>query len=97
MSEGISVTTRDEVIMVLRDQITRVGITDSSVKVLKVAVLAGVTKQVIVGKSKYQVVDWLNKQRRATGPDLWYIYEWVYNGDAGDEPDRFRGIKEVNF
>lgn len=71
-------STRDDVIKVLRDQITQVGLTDTSEKVLKVAVLAGVTKQIIVGKSKYQVVDWMNKQRRGTGPDLWYIYDDVY-------------------
>jgi hypothetical protein len=79
-------TSRDDVIATLRTEITKVGLTDTSEKVLKVAVLAGVTKQIIVGKSKYQVVDWMNKQRRQTGPDMWYVYDDVYTH-----------IKDVNF
>jgi len=87
-------TVRDDVITMLRNEITRVGITDTSEKVLKVAVLAGVTKQVITGKSKYQVVDWMNKQRRNTGPDMWFVYDEVY---CGDPTTGYEGIKDVMF
>lgn len=71
-------TSRDAVITTLRNEITKVGLTDTSEKTLKVAVLAGVTKQIILGKSKFQVVEWMNKQRRQTGQDMWYIYDDVY-------------------
>jgi len=87
-------TSRDEMIGILRKEITLVGITNTSEKVLKVAVLAGVAKQIIVGKSKYQVVDWMNKQRRSSGPDMWHVYDIVFNGDP---TTGYKGLTEVDF
>lgn len=70
---------RDELVVVLRNEIAAVGLTDCTEKVIKVGLLAGVTKRVIVGKTKYEIVGWLNKETRTLGNDVKHVAIDVYN------------------
>ena len=72
-------TSRDELVKILQEEIASVGITTTTEKVVKVALLAGVTKMVIVGRTKYEVVTWLNKQTRVLGTDVKHVATEVYN------------------
>ena len=72
-------TSRDELIVILQEQIASVGITNSVEKVVKVGLLTGVTKLVVTGRTKYEVVTWLNKQTRVLGADVKHVATEVYN------------------
>ena len=72
-------TTRDELVVTLQKEIASVGITNSVEKVVRVALLAGVTKMVITGRTKYEVVTWLNRQTRSLGWDVKHVATETYN------------------
>ena len=72
-------TPRDELITALYKEITNVGLTDTAEKVVKVQLLAGVTKMCINGKTKYDIVSALNKQTRLLGNDVKHVAIDVYN------------------
>lgn len=72
-------TTRDELVKILQNEIASVGITNTTEKVVKVSLLAGVTKMVITGRTKYDITLWLNRQTRTLGWDVKHVATDVYN------------------
>ena len=72
-------TNRDDLVGTLQGQIASVGLTNTTEKVVKVALLAGVTKMVITGKPKYDVVKWLNRQNQTLGWDVKVVVSEVYS------------------
>lgn len=71
-------TTRDDLVLTLQREIASVGLTNTTEKVVKVALLSGVTKMLVTGRPKYDIVKWLNKQNQTLGWDVKTVVSEVY-------------------
>jgi hypothetical protein len=71
-------SSRNELILALRTEVTNVGIVTTAEQTLKVLLLTNVSKQLLVGRSKDQIVTWLNSRCRSAGSDMHGVYVEVY-------------------
>jgi hypothetical protein len=69
--------TRDELITQMYRKASY-HVSRSTVEVVDAILVKGVIKMLNLGKSKYQIVQWLNKQRTTLGPDVTQCVTEVY-------------------
>jgi len=71
-------TKRDNLAIVLQDNIVAIGLTDDTKKLFHVRLLTTVLKMVQSGRSKYAIVTELNRQSNKCGRDLVPVVIEVY-------------------
>jgi hypothetical protein len=71
-------TSRDDLVQRIEDEIATIGLTKNVNMTFKVILLNGMMKMVMVGRSKYDIVKWLNLQSNRCGHDMVPIVQDVY-------------------
>lgn len=71
-------TSRDDVLKMLNDEISAIGVASTVEKGYAVALLAGIGKRVITATSKHHIVEWLNKEHRRCGADMQHLVVEAY-------------------
>jgi hypothetical protein len=77
---------RDDIVTVIQTAKVRTGFGNTVDEALKVTVLDEILKRVIDGEDRYQILTYLNRERRKGGRDKQHVIDWCWKIVEGKLP-----------
>jgi|WetSurSiteA1Bulk_404760.scaffolds.fasta_scaffold92205_3 hypothetical protein len=70
---------RDDIVTVIQTAKVKTGFGNTVDEALKVTVLDEILKRVLNGEDRYQILSYLNRERRKGGKDKQEVIDWCWN------------------